>query len=243
MTWLLSVSYWDLTQHSPVSKGPWSFKCCLHLACFVSLICWASQVMADKPGLEHPLNWKRNHASKLHGRPLSLKFSAMKHQVQSQQWGVFGISLDRVSKQAGSWHLESVKRRGMPWRTVVLSSVAGDSGLTEVSQLSRAPKTMCSIKQTSFTGLKVGAGAGACVPPAAVPAPAVPQRKQTTLHTSSGGFIPARGLEMQPDGETTASLQPSQEALLFGKLGDEITEKEFEGCSTIYNTGMVPCAL
>lgn len=95
----------------------------------------------------------------------------------------------------------------------------------------------------SFTGLKVGAGAGACVPPAAVPAPAVPQRKQTTLHTSSGGFIPARGLEMQPDGETTASLQPSQEALLFGKLGDEITEKEFEGCSTIYNTGMVPCAL
>jgi len=40
-----------------------------------------------------------------------------------------------------------------------------------------------------------------------------------------------------------ASFQPSQEALLFGKLEDQVIEKEFEGCSTIYNAGMVPCAL
>lgn len=51
----------------------------------------------------------------------------------------------------------------------------------------------------TFTGLKVDTGAGACVLPAAVPAPAVPQRKQVKLWTNSGGFTSARGLESQPD--------------------------------------------
>lgn len=51
----------------------------------------------------------------------------------------------------------------------------------------------------TLTGLEVGTGAGACVLPAAGPAPALPQRKQVKLGTNSGGFIPARGLETQPD--------------------------------------------
>jgi len=48
-------------------------------------------------------------------------------------------------------------------------------------------------------GPKLGTGAGACVLLAAVQAPAVPQRKQVTLQPNSGGFIPASGLETQPD--------------------------------------------
>lgn len=35
----------------------------------------------------------------------------------------------------------------------------------------------------------------------------------------------------------------SQEAFLFGELGDQVIEKQFKGCSTTYSPGMVPCAL
>lgn len=50
----------------------------------------------------------------------------------------------------------------------------------------------------TFTGLRVETGAGTWVLPAAVPPPAMLQRKQVKLRSNSGGFIPARGLQTQP---------------------------------------------
>lgn len=89
-----------------------------------------------------------------------------------------------------------------------------DSGAEPCGEAQWANGGVCAVKGSqnyvldkanmTFTGLKVGTGTGACVLPAvvpvpAVPAPAVPQRKQGKLWTNSGGFIPARGLETQPD--------------------------------------------
>lgn len=104
----------------------------------------------------------------------------------------------------------------------------------------------------TFTGPMVKPGTGAWVLPAAVPAPALPQKKHVKLQTNSGGLILARGLETQPVSnslknhnlrEVGTILQPSQDNILCGKLGDPVIEKEFESCSVICNAGMIPCAL
>lgn len=69
----------------------------------------------------------------------------------------------------------------------------------------------------AFSGLRVGTGVGACVLAAAVPAPALPQR----LQTSSGGFIPARRLKLNHTGkqwpQRTCSTRSGSHSLAFSE--------------------------